>query len=114
MPRPVSILVCLICLVAAAQAGVAQSADVNGSVLYRQGASLQPAVNWTVTLGDRVTAVDVKGRFRIVNMPPGDYVLKVWRQRVMVRQQNVHIPSGRIQLPAIIFDNARRDSARRR
>jgi hypothetical protein len=87
-------------LTATFSSAFAQSAVVTGTVVYRNA---QPAVNCTVVLGGRFAFVDVRGRFRILNVPFGTYTLQVQRQGKTLRQIRVTINQAQVVLSRIIL-----------
>lgn len=78
----------------------AQTAVVTGEVVYKNA---RPAVNCTVLLGGRFAFVDVRGRFRLLNVPFGTYLLQVQRQGQKLKQIRVTINQPQVVLPRIIL-----------
>ncbi len=79
-----------------AASALGQTAQVTGEVFYSRN---RPATNLTVSVGGRFAFTDVKGRFRIANVPFGEHKLQVSRKgsklkeiRVVIRQPTVWIP----------------------
>lgn len=79
----------------------AQSSQVIGDVYRRDG---KPAINYTVSLAGKYAFTDVRGRFRIPDVPFGQYKVQVSKDKrvlvsmpITVNQVNTRVP--RIRLP---------------
>lgn len=101
MRRLVCVFACLILVSSLTQVGIGQTgAEVTGTVFYK---SNLPAVNCSVTLGGKVATVDVKGRFRLENIPPGEYELQIWCLGRLVKSQRVSIRGSASDIPSIVI-----------
>ena len=96
-----SVGIILLVLILAAALGVhAQAATVFGEVFYRNG---QPAVNLTVSVGRKFAFTDVKGRYRIPDVPFGEQILLISRQGKKLKQLRVVIQKPSVQIGRIIL-----------
>jgi hypothetical protein len=77
---------------------LAQSSHVTGEVLFKDG---RPAVNHTVSLADKFAFTDVKGRFRIRDVPYGEYDLRVSRNKKVNKEMKVKISQPNTAIPTI-------------
>ena len=48
---------------------------------------------------------DAEGRFRIGGIPPGDYALEAWHEKLGRQQLNVHVVAGRTEAVELEFDS---------
>jgi hypothetical protein len=78
----------------------AQTAVVTGEVVYKNA---RPAVNCTVLLGGKFAFVDVRGRFRIFNVPFGTYTLQVKRQGQKLKEMRITINQPQFVVPRIVI-----------
>jgi hypothetical protein len=76
----------------------AQTSQVTGEVLGKDG---HPAVNYTVSLVDKFAFTDVKGRFRIHDVPYGEQDLPISRDKKVVKEMRVKISQPYTAIPTI-------------
>lgn len=74
-----------------------QGAEVTGEV-YRGD---RPLVNCTVSIGQKFGFTDVYGRFRISNVPAGQYTLVVSQGQTKLKEISVQIGNSSVNLPRI-------------
>ena len=90
------------CLVALLMLGAApspaQTSQVTGEVLRKDG---HPAVNYTVSLADKFAFTDVKGRFRVLNVPYGEHELRVSRDKRVIKELKVKISQPYTTIPTL-------------
>lgn len=77
-----------------------QTATVTGSVFYK---NMRPAANCTVSIADKFAFTDVRGRFRISNVPFGEHTLQITRNRKKLKEQKVLIRALNVEIPRIIL-----------
>jgi hypothetical protein len=90
------IMIALLLLSAASL--LAQNSQVTGQVLRKNG---RPAVNHTVSLADKFAFTDVKGRFRIQDVPFGEHDLRVSRDKKVIKEIKVKISQPNTAIPTI-------------
>jgi len=100
MHRLASVFLCLSLLFGLTNQGLGQTAEVTGSVFYRNH---RPAVNCSVNLGGRIAIVDVKGRFRLESIAPGKYELQIWCRGRNVKTLKVQIQGSSPRIPSIVI-----------
>jgi len=71
--------------------------QVSGEVFYQN----KPAVNYTVSVGGKFAFVDVKGRFRILDVPTGAQTLQVFQDRRKIRELSVTVRAPGTTIPRI-------------
>ena len=85
----------LVLVLADALSLIAQTATVFGEVFDKNG---QPAVNLTVSVGRRFAFTDVRGRYRMPDVPLGEYILRISRQGKELKQLKVVIQKPSVQI----------------
>jgi hypothetical protein len=76
----------------------AQTSQVTGEVLRKDG---HPAVNYTVSLAGKFAFTDVRGRFRILEVPYGEQDLRITRDKRVIKEMKVKISQPRTAIPTI-------------
>src|SRR3974390_2741426 len=76
----------------------AQTAQVTGEVLRKDG---HPAVNYTVSIADKFAFTDVRGRFRVLDVPYGEHDLRVTRDKRVIKEIKVKISQPQTVIPPI-------------
>lgn len=80
-----------------ARIALGQGAQVTGEVYWGE----RPLVNCTVSIGQKFGFTDVYGRFRIFNVPAGQYTLVVSQGKQRLKEVRVVIGNGNVNLPRI-------------
>jgi hypothetical protein len=88
----------LVLLVVSAIGAFAANALLSGDVYYQSG---QPAVNCTVSVGSQFAFTDVNGRYRIANVPPGNYSLTVSRQGKVLKELSIKVDGTALTIDRI-------------
>lgn len=82
----------------------AQNAEVVGEV---HNSNMSPAVNCTVSIGSKFAFTDVRGRFRIINVPFGQYTVQVKKDDHVIKQELVNINQVTAVIPQIVLPDNR-------
>jgi hypothetical protein len=71
----------------------AQTAVVSGTVAYRNG---NPAVNVTVSIAGRASLTDVRGRYRVPDVPFGRQTLRILQNRKVLKELVVNVNAAAV------------------